>query len=130
MRTPEPSRSGSRDRRSIPHRKAAKVLPDPVGAQIRVCSREAIAGQPCSWAGVGASKELSNQRLTGGEKRSRGDLGVAGGLMANLMTIPGTTGGWRALRLREMLAEGAGCGASACSCPAPAEDALAGCQLG
>ncbi len=49
----------------MPQRKAASVLPEPVGAQIRVCSPEAIAGQPCACAGVGASKEASNQRRTG-----------------------------------------------------------------
>ena len=34
--------------RSIPHRNAASVLPDPVGAEIRTCSPEAIAGH--AWA--------------------------------------------------------------------------------
>ncbi len=43
------------------------VLPEPVGAQISVLSPEAIAGQPLSWAGVGASNDASNQRLTGAE---------------------------------------------------------------
>jgi hypothetical protein len=35
-----------------------------VGAQISVWAPEAIAGQPRPWAGVGASKDESNQRLT------------------------------------------------------------------
>src|SRR3954447_17017079 len=88
MRTPDPSRSGSRERRSIPHRNEARVLPEPVGAQISVCSPEAIAGQPAACAGVAASNEASNQRRTGSEKGSRGDFGVVGGLMANLLTLP------------------------------------------
>ena len=49
----------------MPQRKAARVFPEPVGAQIRVCSPEAIAGQPAAWAGVGASNDSSNQRRTG-----------------------------------------------------------------
>ena len=71
-RTPEPSRSGSRARRSIPHRNAVSVLPEPVGAQISVFAPEAIAGQPSVWAGVGASNEASNQRRTGARERRRG----------------------------------------------------------
>ena len=40
---------------SIAHRNAASVLPEPVGAEIRTCSPEAIAGHACSCAAVGAS---------------------------------------------------------------------------
>jgi hypothetical protein len=61
----------SDERRSRPHRKAASVLPDPVGARIRVCSPEAMAGQPCSWAGVGAGNDEANHSLTAGENASR-----------------------------------------------------------
>ena len=53
MRTPDPSRSGSRERRSIPQRNEARVFPEPVGAQISVCAPEAIAGQPRSLGGRG-----------------------------------------------------------------------------
>ena len=49
-----------------PHRKAASVLPDPVGAEIRTCSPVAIAGQACAWAGVGAANARANQSLTWG----------------------------------------------------------------
>ncbi len=56
--------------RSMPHRKAVRVLPDPVGARISVWSPAAMAGQPCSWAAVGAGNEDSNQVRTGSEKRS------------------------------------------------------------
>jgi hypothetical protein len=47
---------------SIPQRKLARVFPDPVGAQISVCSPLEIASQPPACAGVGPSKEASNQR--------------------------------------------------------------------
>jgi hypothetical protein len=80
---------------SIPQRKAARVFPEPVGAQIRVFAPEAIAGQPRAWAGVGASKESSNHFLTGSEKGSRGDFAVADGLMANLPTLPIDANGLR-----------------------------------
>ena len=49
----------------MPQRKAARVLPEPVGAQISALAPPEIAAQPPAWAGVGASKEASNQRLTG-----------------------------------------------------------------
>src|SRR5262245_1664023 len=54
----------------MPHRKAASVLPEPVGAKIRVCSPRAIAGHPCSGAAVGDGKLASNQARTGGENTS------------------------------------------------------------
>ena len=41
----------SRNNWSIPHRKAARVLPEPVGARMRVCSPRWMAGQPCVWYG-------------------------------------------------------------------------------
>jgi len=37
---------GSVIRRSMPHRKAANVLPEPVGDRIRVLSPLEMAGQP------------------------------------------------------------------------------------
>ena len=52
----------------MPHRNALSVLPEPVGAQISVIAPDANYGQPFAWAGVGASNEASNQRLTGAEK--------------------------------------------------------------
>ena len=49
-------------------RNAARVLPDPVGARIRVWSPAAIAGQPLAWASVGAPNVVSNHSRTAGEK--------------------------------------------------------------
>ena len=54
------ARAGSVASRSIPYRNAASVLPEPVGALIRTCSPEAIAGHACSWAGVGAANASAN----------------------------------------------------------------------
>src|SRR3954465_13096555 len=61
-----------RERRSIPQRKLASVLPEPVGAQISVLAPLDIASQPPAWAGVGPSKDASNHRLTGALKGARG----------------------------------------------------------
>src|SRR5215212_6740169 len=84
MRTPCPSRSGSRARRSIPHRNAASVLPDPVGAQIRAFSPAVIGGHPFAWAGVGASNDASNQRRTGSLNGASGlDSAVAEDMALN-----------------------------------------------
>ena len=49
----------------MPQRKAARVLPEPVGAQINAFAPPDIASQPPVCAGVGPSNEASNQRLTG-----------------------------------------------------------------
>lgn len=54
----------------MPHRNAVRVLPDPVGARISVCSPAAMAGHPSSWAWVGAGNEEENQARTGSENRS------------------------------------------------------------
>ena len=40
-------------------------MPDPVGAQISALAPPEIAAQPPACAGVGPSKEASNQRRTG-----------------------------------------------------------------
>jgi len=42
-----------------------------------------ISGQPIAWAGVGASNEASNQRLTGAENGVRADSAVAFAWVAN-----------------------------------------------
>src|SRR3954447_9318710 len=69
---------GARTSRSRHHRNAARVLPLPVGAWIRVWRPAAIAAQPPTWAGVGVSKALSNQARTGSENGSRADAGPIG----------------------------------------------------
>src|SRR5579875_1671895 len=69
-RDPSSAGAGPVRRRSIAQRKAARVLPDPVGARIRVWRPAAMAGQPSRWAGVGPLKVLSNQPWVAGEKRS------------------------------------------------------------
>ena len=62
--------TGSVASRSIAHRNAARVLPDPVGARISVWSPAAIAGQPRPWASVGVPKVVVNHSRTAGENRS------------------------------------------------------------
>ena len=51
-------------------RKAARVLPEPVGARISVFWPSLMASQPCSWAGVGSANAPSNQARVSPEKRS------------------------------------------------------------
>ena len=65
--------------RSMPQRNAVSVLPDPVGASIRVCSPAAMAGHPSSWAWVGAGNEEPNHARTGSENRSRELMAAAYG---------------------------------------------------
>ena len=54
----------------MPHRNAVSVLPDPVGARMRVWAPEEMAGQPCTWAAVGSGNVDANHSRTAGEKRS------------------------------------------------------------
>src|ERR1700730_8072443 len=56
--------------RLMHQRKAAKVLPVPVGARIKVESLRAIAGQPCTCGLVGAAKTTSNPSRTRGGNRT------------------------------------------------------------
>uniref|UniRef100_A0A6J7NA15 Unannotated protein n=1 Tax=freshwater metagenome TaxID=449393 RepID=A0A6J7NA15_9ZZZZ len=53
--------------RSIAPRNAVSVLPEPVGAQMSVCSPAMIRGQPCTWAAVGSGNDVANQVPTAGE---------------------------------------------------------------
>ena len=55
-----------RTRSSIAARKAANVLPEPVGAAISVCRPDLIDGQASACAGVARTKRLSNQSATAG----------------------------------------------------------------
>ena len=61
-----------RTRPSIAPRKAASVLPEPVGAAISTSRPALIAGQASPWAGVGAAKLWSNHARTEGWKKSSG----------------------------------------------------------
>jgi len=56
---------------SIDARNDVRVLPDPVGAQMSVCSPFAMCGQPLIWGGVGAGNDDANHSLTAGENVSR-----------------------------------------------------------
>src|ERR671931_489669 len=59
--------SRARYSRSMQTRNAARVLPDPVGAAIRVSRPAAISAHPWDWAGVGPSgKRRWNQVRTAG----------------------------------------------------------------
>src|ERR1051326_6389741 len=60
-----------RTRSSMAERKAARVLPDPVGAAINVCRCFLISGQACNCGSVGAGKVRANQRATAGWNSSR-----------------------------------------------------------
>ena len=62
----------------MPQRKLARVLPEPVGAQISAFSPPAIAAQPPAWAAVGPSKEASNQRRVAAENGASGSESVLG----------------------------------------------------
>jgi hypothetical protein len=58
-------------------RKAARVLPDPVGATTRVFSPRPMASHAPACAGVGSAKLAVNQSRTSGENRSRAAAGGA-----------------------------------------------------
>src|SRR5579872_7345948 len=53
-------------------RNAARVLPDPVGAEIRTLRPAAISGQPCTCGSVAHSNRASNQSETRGSNPVRG----------------------------------------------------------
>ena len=62
--------------RSIAHRKAASVLPEPVGAMTSVLSPSAIAAHAWAWAGVGSAKVPANHSRVSALNRARGSAGV------------------------------------------------------
>ncbi len=66
---------GSVTSASIAERKAARVLPEPVGATTRVFSPRPMASQAPVCAGVGSAKLLVNHSRTRGEKRARAATG-------------------------------------------------------
>ncbi len=97
---PRSSGAGSVARRSSPIRNAASVLPDPVGAHRSVCAPEAIAGQPCSWAGVGPSGNASaNQAAVAGEKRSGSVAAIPAVSLPSAVVIESLGDGLHRIRL-------------------------------
>lgn len=54
----------------IDHKNAVSVLPLPVGAQISVCSRAAMRGQPAAWGAVGCGNDDANHSATAGRNES------------------------------------------------------------
>ena len=65
------SETGSRRKPSRAHRKAERVLPEPVGAMTRAFRPEDTASHAPSWAAVGASKAPVNQVRVCSVKRPR-----------------------------------------------------------
>ena len=78
-----------RTRPSIAARKAASVLPEPVGAAIRVWRPALIAGQASAWAGVGAAKLSANQAATAGWKSSASSAIDRGAMVGRLRAADG-----------------------------------------
>ena len=72
-RTPSSSapRAASAFMRSMSSRKAASVLPVPVGALTSTCSPAAMAGQAARWTAVGSPNVLENQRTVSAENSLR-----------------------------------------------------------
>ena len=62
---------------SMPMRKAARVLPEPVGAATRVSRPERMAGQAAAWASVGGPEGGAEPAGHEGVERRGG--GVGGG---------------------------------------------------
>src|SRR5438045_295360 len=56
---------------SMQIKNAASVLPEPVGAEIRVVLPARMCGQPCSCGSVGVPKRLTNHSWTSGWAQSR-----------------------------------------------------------
>src|SRR5437763_9317411 len=59
--------------RSMAHRNAASVFPDPVGATTSVFSPRAIAAHAPDWAGVGSAKASANQARVRSENEASGE---------------------------------------------------------
>jgi len=49
-------------------RNAARVLPDPVGAEMRTSRPARISGHPSDWGSVGLPKRAANHSATRGSK--------------------------------------------------------------
>src|SRR5258708_38737988 len=74
-------------------RKAARVLPDPVGAAIRTLRPSRMRGQPSRWGAVGSPRRSVNQRCTAGGEAAREDMDARlEGTNPEVTTLPGGLG--------------------------------------
>src|ERR1700744_4618517 len=77
-------------KRLMHQRKAARVLPVPVGARIRVESPREIAGQPRICGRVGPVKTAENKSRAVGGKRARAFAGEGSGMGVGACGCPGS----------------------------------------
>src|SRR5262245_49758709 len=73
------------------HRKAASVLPVPVGAAMSVCLPAAIAGQPCRCGAVGSPSVSRNHAATVGRnpgKPSRSSPSTGADIAGSVLVSP------------------------------------------
>src|SRR3954464_7282979 len=64
---------------SMQTRNAARVLPDPVGADTRTSRPSRMRGQPWIWGSVGAPRRVANHSATRGSKEDSTTSSVAVG---------------------------------------------------
>lgn len=69
-------------------RNAANVLPDPVGAEIRVVRPARISGQPCSCGSVGVPKRTTNHSATSGCAQAN-ETGISPNDMLVILAVSG-----------------------------------------
>ena len=65
-------------RRSRDHKKAARVLPDPVGATTSASRPDVAAAQAPTWAAVGSAKAPVNHARVAGVNAARGSFAIEG----------------------------------------------------
>src|SRR5579863_2649500 len=111
MRSPA---SAFRTSRSMQARNAAKVFPEPVGAEIRVVCPARMCGHPCSCGSVGVPNRCTNQSRTSGcaqaSEEGRDDiLDILSRTFRKMFAYSGAgmqrfTIHWRALPLHRVIA--------------------------
>src|SRR5579884_2368109 len=75
-------------------RNAARVFPEPVGAEISVVLPERISGQPCSCGSVGVPKRPTNHSRTSGCAQSSAlETGTSSDAAPRVEDVRGPTGG-------------------------------------
>jgi hypothetical protein len=84
--------TGSNIRRSSAARKAARVLPEPVGARQRALSPRAMTGQPSACTPVGASNDAGSHALTGVRKPASAGCSIGPGRSAGDWSFGVVTG--------------------------------------